>query len=94
MSESSSHAPGHEIRGEGGSVRQRNRMGEGDGPMKGGSFDVDSLPGTSVARNHGKGRDDGKTLSDNERAGPPMLKQGKGTMAATAHSYHGSHDCD
>ena len=92
MSESSSHAPGHEISGEGGPTRQRHMMGEGKGTMGEQSFGVGSLPGTSVAQNHGKGRDDGKTLGDGERSGPPALKMGKGTMAATAHSHHGDHD--
>src|ERR1700741_2440303 len=54
MPENSSHAPGHEISGEGGSVRQRNRMGMGKGAMGGESFGIGSLPGTHVMQNHGE----------------------------------------
>ena len=92
MPENSSHAPGHEISGEGGAVRQRHRMGEGGGAMPRQSFGVDPLPGTKTARNHGAHMaHDGVTFEDGERSGPPMLNQGKGNMAATAHSRHGPH---
>lgn len=92
MPESAGHGPGHEITGEGDSVRQRHRMGEGRGTMAGDSFGVGPLPGTRTAQNHGAhAGGDGKHLADNERSGPPGIKMGSGSMAATAHSHHGPH---
>ena len=92
MPESASHAPGHEITGEGGSVRQRHRMGEGHGAMKGESFGVGAIPGTHIAMNHGSHMaHDGVMHADHERAGPPAIHMGEGMMHATAHSHHGPH---
>lgn len=91
MAESSGHAPGHDISGEGGAVRQRYQMGEGGGPM-GGNFGVQSLheANKSGGKQHGTG-DDGKVLKDGERSGPPGIKHSGGDMRATAHSHHGPH---
>jgi hypothetical protein len=92
MPENSSHAPGREISGEGGAVRQRHRMGEGEGAMKGENFGVGSMPGTHIVGNHGDHMPhDGMHLADEHRSGPPALDQGKGMMGATAHSHHGPH---
>jgi len=88
--ENASHAPGTEAHETG--IRQRQRMGRGEGPMAGGSFGVGSIPGTHVMHSHGEHMPhDGVHLADHERAGPPMLHQGKGNMHATAHSNHGPH---
>lgn len=92
MAESASHAPGHEISGEGDSVRQRNRMGTGKGAMDGGTFGVGDLPGTMVARNHGSHMPhDGVHLKDEHRSGPPSISMGSDMMDATHHSHHGPH---
>lgn len=93
MPESAAHAPGREISGEGGAVRQRNRMGEGGSPM-GGNFGV--MPFHEANKvggvDHGSHMPhDGVTLHDHHRAGPPAIKQGHDEMAATAHSHHGPH---
>lgn len=95
MSESASHAPGREISGEGGAVRQRNRMGTGHGAMHGESFGVGSLPGTRTTHNQGDHMPhDGVMLHDHHRANPPAIHQGDGNMHATAHSHHGPHHHD
>lgn len=92
MPENSSHAPGHEISGEGGSVRQRNRMGQGKGAMGGESFGIGSLPGTHVMQNHGEHMPhDGVHLHDEHRSGPPSIHMGDDNMHATHHSHHGPH---
>lgn len=92
MPENRSHAPGNEIGGEDGAVRQRNRMGQGGGAMKEDSFGVGSLPGTKIAMNHGAHMPhDGVHLDDKKRSGPPAIDMGKGMMDATAHSHHGPH---
>ena len=92
MSESASHAPGHEISGERGAIRQRQRMARGGGPMEGQSFGVGPLPGTHTTHNHGEHMPhDGVHLHDHHRAGPPALHQGDGNMHATAHSHMGPH---
>lgn len=93
MPESASHAPGHEISGEGGATRQRHRMGEGGSPM-GGNFGV--MPFHEANKTGGPNMGshvphDGVTLHDHHRAGPPAIKQGHDEMAATAHSHHGPH---
>lgn len=90
--ESAGHAPGHDISGEGGSTRQRHQMGEGGSPM-GGDFGVEKLSQTNGAlMSHGSHvPHDGIHLRDEERAGPPGIKQGSSSMRATAHSYHGPH---
>ena len=93
MSESSSHAPGHEISGERGAIRQRQKMGQGKGPMAAESFGVGPLPGThSVMQNHGEHMPhDGVMLHDDHRAGRPAINMGDGNMHATAHSHMGPH---
>lgn len=94
MAENSSHAPGSEIRGEGGAVRQRNRMGTGGGAMGGDNFGVQSMSAGNMAggQNHGSHvAHDGIHLGDHERSNPPGLKMGSGNMHATAHSHHGPH---
>lgn len=93
MPENSSHAPGHEISGEGGATRQRHRMGEGGAPM-GGNFGV--MPFHEANRvggpMHGDHMEhDGVHLADHERANGPNMDQGKGQMTATRHSHHGPH---
>ena len=93
MPESASHAPGHEISGEGGATRQRHRMGEGGNPM-GGNFGV--MPFHEANKTGGPNmgshvEHDGITLHDHHRAGPPSIHQGHDRMAATAHSDHGPH---
>ena len=93
MPESASHAPGHEISGEGGAVRQRHRMGEGGSPM-GGNFGV--MPfheaNKTGGMHHGSvAEHDGITLHDKHRAGPPAIDNGEGMMRSTAHSDHGPH---
>lgn len=93
MPESAAHAPGHEISGEGGSVRQRHRMGEGGSPM-GGNFGIDNFHTANKAGGQSHGAHvahDGMVLADHERAGPPALHQGAHMMHATAHSHHGPH---
>ena len=93
MPESASHAPGHEIGSERGATRQRHHMGEGGAPM-GGNFGVMPLHEanrTGGQMHGGHVPHDGVHLHDSERAGPPMLEQGDGQMAATAHSHHGPH---
>jgi hypothetical protein len=93
MPESAAHAPGREISGEGGAVRQRHRMGEGGGPM-GGNFGVmpfHEANKTGGVEHGGHMPHDGVTLHDHHRAGPPAIKQGHDEMAATAHSHHGPH---
>ena len=92
MAENASHAPGHEVSGEGGAVRQRHRMGEGGGAMHGQSFGVGPLPGTHTVGGHGDHMPhDGVHLHDQHRAGPPAIHQGDDNMHATAHSHHGPH---
>lgn len=94
MPENSSHAPGHEISGEGGAVRQRHRMGEGHGAMKGESFGIEPfhVANRSGGQNHGAHMPhDGVMHADHERAGPPAIHMGEGKMHATAHSEHGPH---
>ena len=92
MAENASHAPGHEISGEGGSVRQRNRMGTGKGAMPSETFGIGKLPGTEIMQNHGAHMPhDGVHLRDHERSGPPAIDMGKGMMDATHHSHHGPH---
>lgn len=91
MAENSSHAPGSNIGSNDGGVRQRKGMAGGGSAMAGGSFGIDSLPGTRTAGNHGRGRDDGARLGDGERAGGPSIAMGKGQMSATRHSDHGAH---
>lgn len=92
MPENSSHAPGNEIKGEGGATRQRNQMGSGGAPM-GGNFGVEPYSKTNGALlSHGSHvPNDGVQLHDGERSGPPMIKNGKGSMGSTAHSNHGPH---
>jgi hypothetical protein len=95
MSESSAHAPGHNISGEGDAVRQRHRMGEGHGTMKGESFGVGPIPGTHIAMNHGEHMPhDGVHLADEHRAGPPAIHMGDEMMHSSAHSHHGPHHHD
>jgi len=92
MPESAGHAPGHEVGGEGGAVRQRHRMGEGGGAMTGENFGVGPIPGTHITHNQGAHMPhDGVMLHDHHRANPPMLHQGDDAMHATAHSHHGPH---
>lgn len=94
MPESAAHAPGHEIMGEGGSVRQRHRMGEGGGPMSGHGFGVEPFHMANKVGGveHGAHMPhDGVTLHDDHRAGPPAISMGKDHMHATAHSHHGPH---
>lgn len=92
MPENAGHAPGHEITGEGGAVRQRHRMAEGGGPMGGGGFGVGPIPGTHMLQNHGAHMPhDGVHLADEHRSGPPAIAVGDG-MHATAHSHHGPHN--
>ena len=92
MPENRSHAPGNEISGGDGEVRQRNRMGTGGGAMKADSFGVGPIPGTHISMNHGEHMPhDGVHLADHKRSGPPSIDMGKGTMDATAHSHHGPH---
>lgn len=92
MAENSGHAPGHEISGEGDAVRQRFRMGEGKGTMKGESFGVESFSeaNRTGGKKHGSGSD-GATLKDSERCGPPAISNGSGMMSSSAHSKHGDH---
>jgi hypothetical protein len=94
MPENASHAPGKEISGEGGAIRQRQKMGRGEGPMSGeGEFGVGSLPGSRISGNMaGSMAHDGMHLGDHERSNPPNMAQGKGMMHATAHSDHGPHN--
>jgi len=92
MAESAAHAPGNEIRGEGGAIRQHQKMGRGEGVGGGGNFGVGPLPGTAIARNHGAHvAHDGMTHADHERAGPPAIDMGGDNMGATHHSHHGPH---
>ena len=82
-----------EIGSERGATRQRHHMGEGGAPM-GGNFGVMPLHEanrTGGQMHGGHVPHDGVHLHDSERAGPPMLEQGDGQMAATAHSHHGPH---
>ena len=75
--------------------RQRHQMGEGRGPMKGGDFGVSTYPGRETVGGHGDHmHHDAIVLSDSQRAGPPGLHMGDGSMAATAHSRHGPHGHD
>jgi hypothetical protein len=93
MPENASHAPGSEISGMGGAVRQRNSMGMGKAPM-GGDFGVATLAeaNKSGGQNHGAHvKHDGIHLGDGERSNPPPISMGKGMMSATAHSHHGPH---
>ena len=94
MPENMSHAPGSEISGEGGAVRQRNRMGTGKGAMSGDTFGVQSMAAGNMTGGQGHGdhvAHDGIHLGDHERSGPPALDLGAGKMGATAHSHHGPH---
>lgn len=94
MPENASHAPGHEISGEGRSTRQRHRMGEGRGPMTGESFGVEPFHIANKTGGHEHGSHmphDGVHLHDDHRAGPPPIHMGEGHMHATAHSHHGPH---
>jgi hypothetical protein len=95
MPENMSHAPGSEISGEGGAVRQRNRMGMGKGAMSGAEhFGVQSMAEGNMTGGPGHGDHmphDGVHLGDHERSGPPGISLGKGMMSATAHSHHGPH---
>ena len=91
--ENASHAPGNEIRGEGGAIRQRQRMGQGKGVMSPSeTFGVGPIPGTHHLAGHGEHMPhDGVHLRDEHRSNPPGLHQGDGNMHATAHSHHGPH---
>ena len=92
MPESASHAPGHEVTGEGGAVRQRYRMGKGESAMGGETFGVGPLPGTHIAQNHGvHAEHEGMVLADDARAGPPAIRNGDDLLHSTAHSNHGPH---
>lgn len=91
--ENASHAPGNEIRGEGAAVRQRQRMGQGKGPMPASeTFGVGPIPGTHHLQGHGDHvPHDGVHLHDEHRSNPPGIPQGDGQMHATHHSHHGPH---
>lgn len=95
MPESAAHAPGHEITGEGGAIRQHQRMARGGGTMPGGDFGVGPLPGTHTTHNHGEHMPhDGVHLHDHHRSNPPAIHMGDGNMHATHHSHHGPHHHD
>lgn len=96
MSESSAHAPGHEISGDRGAIRQHQKMARGEGVMSGsGNFGVGPLPGTHTTHNHGEHMPhDGVHLHDEHRAGRPAIHMGDGNMHATAHSHMGPHHHD
>lgn len=75
-------------------MKQRHRMGRGEGPIGGVDFGVDPFPvaNKTGGKAHGSHMsNDGATLSDSQRAGPPGIRTGSGSMNATAHSHHGPH---
>lgn len=85
--ENSSHAPGSDSAF--GGERQRHMMGEGSGPMPGGTFGVSSLPGT--ARIKGDTSDMSTVMPDRDRGCGPCVSNGSGKMRATAAPDHGDH---
>jgi hypothetical protein len=75
----------------GNGLRQHQEMARG-GEAKGHqSFGCDSLASVNGGKEHPDRNNGHAPMGDGERAGPPHIGRGGGSMPATAHSDHGPH---
>lgn len=85
--ESNEHGVGSDFKGEG--LRQHQTNARGEGPIKGGDFDVSEYPGRSCIK--GDTSIEGRELSDKERGAGRNVPMGEGQMGASRNPDHGPH---